>query len=733
MSGKKLMLVLAACAVALGARAADKPTGDAVLAMMQKAADWQLANPSPKAPTCWEKGALYAGMMALGDLSPATKYRDAMMEVGKTNQWQCGKKVYHADDHAVGQMYCEMFQLYREPQMIAPLRERFDFILAHPDTAPIAGSVNAGKDGTKQMRWWWCDALFMGPPAFTRLYAVTGERKYLDFMVQEWKATSDYLFNKDEHLYFRDNSYFKKSEANGKKVFWSRGNGWVMGGLVRVLQILPTNHPDRKFFEAQFCEMAEKILAIQPADGAWRASLLNPEAHKLPEASGTSFFCYALAWGINQGLLDRTKFEPAVLKAWQALCGFVQDDGKLTHVQQVGAAPDAFKADNTDTYGVGAFLLAGSEIYRLVCDKPAVTVQVTNALDAFRPQQTIELDLAALAAKLPDAKPENVAVMDAAAGRVILSQVLEGKLLFQSDFLPQQTKSFRIIAGVDRAKLPAPTLTTFARFVPERADDFTWENDRIAHRLYGPALWVQDGVKKTGSGVDVWCKHIRQPFINHMYERSKNAKGKADNYHNDDGIGGDNYRAGTNRGCGGSAVWAADKMWTSKCYQTWKLISAGPIRAAFELSYEPWDANGVKVSEVRHITLDLGSNLSRYECRFETGGQAITAAAGLFIHFPDSKLTHEENWAAIWEKFSEGDGPGFIPVALVWPATSGGQFKQAESHALVLTALKPSTPLVYFAGAGWSKGLDFPDEAAWLAYVKAFSARLASPLNVEVK
>ena len=215
MSGKILM---AALMVAGLTSAADKPTGDAVLATMQKVADWQLANPSPKPPTCWEKGALYAGMMALGDLVAAPKYRDAMMDIGRTNAWKPGKKVYHADDYAVGQMYCEMFQLYREPQMIAPLRERFDFILAHPDTAPIAGSVNAGKDGGKPMRWWWCDALFMGPPALIRLYAVTGEQKYLDFMVQEWKATSDYLFDKEEHLYFRDNSYFKKQEANGKKV-----------------------------------------------------------------------------------------------------------------------------------------------------------------------------------------------------------------------------------------------------------------------------------------------------------------------------------------------------------------------------------------------------------------------------------------------------------------------------------------------------------------------------------
>jgi rhamnogalacturonyl hydrolase YesR len=727
MDGKRLMLVLAACAVAGGARAADKPTGDAVLTVMQKVADWQLANPSPKPPTCWEKGALYAGLMALGDLVPSPAYRQAMLEVGRTNEWKPGARIYHADDYAVGQMYCEMYQLYREPAMLAPLRASLDHILAHPDTNPIGGAVSAGKDKAKAMRWWWCDALFMGPPAFARLAAATGEKKYLDYMVQEWKATTDYLFDKEEHLFFRDNTYFKKQEKNGKKVFWSRGNGWVLGGLVRVLQVLPADHPDRKFFEAQFCEMAEKILAIQPADGVWRASLLNPEAYALAEASGSSFFCYSLTWGINQGLLDRARFEPAVLKAWQGLCGFVEADGKLTHVQQVGAAPDAFTADHTDTYGVGAFLLAGSEIYRLVFDKPGVTVQVTSALDEARPQQTIEVDLQDLAAKLPDAKPENVAVMDASAGRWILSQVLEGKLLFQADFLPQQTKCFRLVAGVDRAQLPAPAVRTFGRYVPERADDFAWESDRIAFRMYGPALQQQDG-DKTGSGVDVWCKHIRQPVINSMYKRDKKH-----NYHTDDGTAADNYRVGPNRGCGGAALWVDGKLSAARCYKSWKLIAEGPIRIVFELTYAPWDAGGHQVSEVRRISLDLGSNLNRFECHFDTGHQPYTAAAGLFIHSDASKVTHEANWVGMWEKFSEGDGPGFIPVGLVWPATSGGQFKQAEGHSLVLTALKGDEPFVYYAGAGWSKNPDFPDEATWIAYLKSFAARLASPLKVEVK
>ena len=338
---------------------------DAVRTVMQRVGDWQLANPGNHPTTDWTQAALYAGMMALGNLAPDGKYRDAMMNVGEKNEWKLGARVYHADDHAVGQMYCEMFQLRRDPKMIAPMKEVFDQILAKPDTRPIGGSISARKNNAEPLRFWWCDALFMGPPAWARLAVATGEKKYLDFMIQEWKATSDYLYDKEEHLYFRDNSYFTKREANGKKTFWSRGNGWVMGGLVRVLQELPKDHPEREFFQAQFREMADKLVTCQQPDGLWRSSLLDPASYPLKETSGSGFFTYALTWGINQGLLDRAKFEPAVHKAWAALVECVAPDGKLTHVQPIGADPKKFDADSTEVYGVGAFLLAGSEIYKL--------------------------------------------------------------------------------------------------------------------------------------------------------------------------------------------------------------------------------------------------------------------------------------------------------------------------------------------------------------------------------
>jgi unsaturated rhamnogalacturonyl hydrolase len=435
-----------------------------VLAMMQKVADWQLAHPGPEPPLRWTQAALYTGMMALGDLSAETRYREAMMAVGRAGAWQTGERPYHADDYCVGQMYCEMYMLHRDPAMIAPLRERFDYILAHPSPGAVEVITKAEGIPGGVMRWWWCDALFMGPPAWARLYAATGEGKYLDFMIREWKATSDFLYDKDEHLYFRDQSYFSKREANGAKVFWSRGNGWVMGGLARVLQILPADHPERPYFQRQFLEMAEAALKCRQPDGLWHSSLLDPASYPLSESSGSGFFCYAMTWGINQGLLDRARFQPAVLQAWNSLVGLVNSDGKLTHVQPVGADPKNFDPNLSQTYGVGSFLLAGSEIHRMALLKelPHAEVQVASALNALRPEVTIELDWAALRRKLPGATEKNVGVMDGSAGRWLTTRILgrngDGKpekLLLQSDFLPHQKKTFVVFAGVDQTRLPA--------------------------------------------------------------------------------------------------------------------------------------------------------------------------------------------------------------------------------------------------------------------------------------
>ena len=338
-------------------------TPEEVTGMMEDVADWQFHHPSKWKPLEWHNGAFYAGVMALAKDTHGARFFDKMVKFGEVNGWKLGPRPYHADDHVVGQTYAELFLREKDPRMIAPMMEAFDAILANPKDDNL--DFDAKKNPDRLNRWSWCDALFMAPPAWIRLWTATGNQAYLDYAVTKWWVTSDYLYDKDEHLYYRDSSYFGKQEKNGKKVFWGRGNGWVMAGLVRMLQFLPADHPARARFLTQFRDMADKILTVQQADGFWRASLLDPESFPMQETSGTGFYCYAFAWGVNEGVLDRARFEPAVRRAWAALASCVTPDGKLTHVQPVGATPVTFDAQSTEPYGVGAFLLAGSEVRRL--------------------------------------------------------------------------------------------------------------------------------------------------------------------------------------------------------------------------------------------------------------------------------------------------------------------------------------------------------------------------------
>jgi unsaturated rhamnogalacturonyl hydrolase len=244
-----------------------------------------------------------------------------------------------------------------DPTMMTPTRDTLDQIMLNPD--------NPTGSATKPIPWWWCDALYMAPAVWVRVYKATGDTKYLDYMNKQWWACSNLLYDQKDHLYHRDVTYIGKTEANGKPMYWSRGNGWVLGGLARILPFIPADYPDRPKYVAQFKEMAAKIITLQGSDGLWRSGLLDPDDYDLPENSGSAFFTYALTWGINQGLLDRATYQPVVAKAWNGLLSHVYADGRLGCIQQTGAAPARFKPTATAVYGVGAFMLAGSELHQL--------------------------------------------------------------------------------------------------------------------------------------------------------------------------------------------------------------------------------------------------------------------------------------------------------------------------------------------------------------------------------
>lgn len=359
------LMLLSINVFAVNGDSPGKPnSSDSLRYYMKKVADWQwktIENDGWKYDRKdWTNAAMYVGMLRWARIANDDSYLQKLIKVGEDTQWEIGKRRHHADDYAIGQLYAQLYNKDKNPVYIADFKKMADTLVMLPHTESLLWGNNINR-----REWAWCDALFMGPPALGYLSQATGDQKYLDKAIKLWWKTSDYLYSKQQHLFFRDSRYFSKKEKNGQDVFWSRGNGWVMAGMANLLSVMPLNHPERKRFIDQFRQMAKKIASLQQADGTWHASLLDPESYPVEETSGTAFFCYAMAWGINQKILSHDSYYPVVQKAWKAITAAVHSDGKLGFVQPIGAAPELVSADNTEVYGVGAFLLAGTELLKL--------------------------------------------------------------------------------------------------------------------------------------------------------------------------------------------------------------------------------------------------------------------------------------------------------------------------------------------------------------------------------
>ncbi|HEY1902624.1 MAG TPA: glycoside hydrolase family 88 protein [Terracidiphilus sp.] len=345
-----------AVALPLATDVSARLTHRAVRHAIRKVADWQLSRAETDFDQDWTYAALYAGFMAVPDAAGGKKFREAMVRMGKKFQWQPGPRLAHADDQAIGQTYLELYQRFHDPAMLAPIRARMDAVMQLPD------SQFPDKD---KPLWWWCDALFMAPPVLAKLSAITGDRKYLNFMDRQWSITSNLLYDPRVHLFYRDATFLGKHEANGRGLFWSRGNGWVMAGLARVLTEMPPDYPTRAKYVTQFQQMAAEIASLQGSDGLWRPGLLDASAYPLPENSGSAFDVYALAYGVNHGILGRATYLPVIEKGWAGLISHIYEDGRLGCIQPIGAAPGDYPATASYVFGTGAFLLAGSEVDRL--------------------------------------------------------------------------------------------------------------------------------------------------------------------------------------------------------------------------------------------------------------------------------------------------------------------------------------------------------------------------------
>lgn len=315
----------------------------------------------------WTNGALYRGMFEWAEYTSDQKYFDFLKQIGERNRWTFLDRLYHADDLCVGQTYAKMYGKFGEPAMMERLKRRVDEIVQHPSEVELYFGDDDATD-----RWSWCDALFMAPPVFVEMYRIFGDEKYLQFVDREFKLTTDSLYNRQDHLYYRDRTFKPVKEANGRNVYWGRGNGWVFAGLALILESMPRDYYNYAYYLNIYKEMAEMIVDCQDESGSWHASLLDPGSYPIAENSASGFFTFGLAWGVNHGFLAERKYRTAVEKGWTALKSYVHEDGFLGNVQPIGAAPGETGPDKTEVYGVGAFLLAGTQMMQM-SDKPVKT------------------------------------------------------------------------------------------------------------------------------------------------------------------------------------------------------------------------------------------------------------------------------------------------------------------------------------------------------------------------
>ncbi len=321
----------------------------------------------------WAGAVYYAGLMALNSIHPKEEYYEQAVKWGESHNWQLnsykvGQPRVHsrnANDHCAGQTYLELFLLDPKPERITTIRECMERIVETPE---------ANKD------WYWVDALFMAMPTFAKLGVIEKDNKYFDKMHEMYLAAKNEigggLYNAEDGLWWRDADFTPPyKEPNGEDCYWSRGNGWVYAALVRVLEVLPEDNKYRDEYLKVFKEMSQALLKAQRSDGFWNVSLHDPSHFGGKELTGTSLFTYGFAWGINNNILEESKYADAMQKAWSGLSECVHKDGYLGYVQGTGKEPKDSQPVSYDSepdlqdYGLGCFLLGGSEVYKYLINK----------------------------------------------------------------------------------------------------------------------------------------------------------------------------------------------------------------------------------------------------------------------------------------------------------------------------------------------------------------------------
>ncbi|MFD2067877.1 glycoside hydrolase family 88 protein [Pontibacter silvestris] len=367
------ILTMANAACATSKKTASLPEKSKILKTLTLANDYFMQKwPDPgkeittnktRPSNIWTRAVYYEGLMALYEADPQQRYYDYAVEWGEKHNWglRDGVQTRNADNQAAGQTYIDLYNIDPKPERIEAIK------------ASIDNMVNS----TKVDDWDWIDALQMAMPVYAKLGLLYNDNTYYEKMYDLYNAAKTQigggLYNAEDGLWWRDKDFVPPYKApNGEDTYWSRGNGWVVAALVRVMNIMPEDAPHREEYEKTFLEMMEALVPLQREDGFWNVSLHDPNHYGGKETTGTALFVYGMAWGVNNGLLDADVYNPVIAKAWNAMSkDAVHPSGFLGYVQGTGKEPKdgqpvsyTSKPDFED-YGLGCFLLAGTEVMKM--------------------------------------------------------------------------------------------------------------------------------------------------------------------------------------------------------------------------------------------------------------------------------------------------------------------------------------------------------------------------------
>ena len=755
----------------------------ATIDIITRVNDYWQQHHTPLVRAFWDEAAYHTGNMEAYRLLGHARWLDYSTRWAQHNLWQGARQKdpakWRYKNYGEGHDYV----LFGDWQIC--FQTYLDLYALNPDHYKIARAIeviDTEVRSTATDYWWWADALYMVMPVFTKLYKTTGDQKYLDKLYDNYRWADELMYDTVAHLYFRDAKYIypKAKTRSGGKDFWARGDGWVLAGLAKVLADMPADYRHRPFFELRFRQLAQAVAACQQPEGYWTRSMLDKDHAEGPETSGTAFFCYGLLWGVNHGLLAHDDYAPVISRAWDYLTlRALQPTGAVGFVQPIGerAIPGQQLSErNEANFGVGAFLLAACEHLRYEerytpHNDTVVRLTVSNNAAAYR-HHVVELDAAAVCERLAIQGGRQFIVCDEAGLEVPYQLTHDGHLLIEADATPASQTHFTIRRGQPRDY----HTVCYGRLYPERKDDYAWENDRGAYRVYGPAL-QRSGERSYGT--DVWSKNTPDLVVEQRYwtedvvmmpavERLRKAdrqRGdslyRLNSYHHDHGRGMDLYKVGATLGCGTPALLDdRQQIVYPYCFASYSVLDNGPLRTTVELVYQPTVFRGDTITEHRRVTLDKGSNFNRITVWYDGLTKPAQLAAGVAIHTEDTLSV------VLGPDYVQYADPTENPryhhcqlfVATLFPeATSqlntplsnrrgaGGEASVTTrqlpldtprsgcvGHALGIVDGYAGAPYTYYAGSAWSR-YDVRTQAEWQQRIDWTLDQLRHPLTVEIK